>query len=178
MEALLQPHCGIAAGRCKRCWTRYEVVLDAARTQQFFALFECTATRNTRWDLFQEELVALVVGSDPAFEGRCELQCKPGWRRRNESDSVNSACIECEHPLKVQHGNVTTDTLEPVAIQWQQESCEFACKPPWISTRRSAYATLTNVHNTCVLCEGLDGSWLCPRQFPQGPYCECSECEL
>ncbi len=36
-----------AAGRCQRCWDRTEVVLDAARTQRFFALFDCTKDRNT-----------------------------------------------------------------------------------------------------------------------------------
>jgi hypothetical protein len=76
-----------------------------------------------------------------------------------------------------QHGDLTADRLESDAIQWQPESCEFACRPPWISTRRSAYAT--DVQNTCVLCENLDGSALCPiGQYPHGPYCECSECEL
>jgi hypothetical protein len=70
----------------------------------------------------------------------------------------------------VQNGAPTADKLESDAIQWQPESCEFACKPPWISTRRSAYATLSNVQNTCVLCERLDGSFLCPLDsFHRGP---------
>jgi hypothetical protein len=167
-----------AAGRCKRCWDRTEVVLDAARTQRFFALFDCTKNRNARWDFCQEEPGAVVVGSDPAFDGRCQLQCKEGWRRRNESESGHT-CIGCEHPIRVQNGAPTADKLESDAIQWQPESCEFACKPPWISTRRSAYATLSTVPNTCVLCENLDGSARCPvGQYPQGPYCKCSECEL
>ena len=159
-----------AAGRCKRCWTRDEVVLDSACMQRFFALFKCTETRNTRWDFCQEEPGVLVVGSDPDFEGGCELKCKPGWRRRNASESENPTCIECEHPIRVQNGAPTADKLESDAIQWQPESCEFACKPPWISTRRSAYATLSNVQNTCVLCERLDGSFLCPLDsFHRGP---------
>ena len=165
-----------AAGRCKRCWDRTEVVLDAARTQRFFALFDCTEDRNARWDFCQEEPGAVVVGSDPAFEGRCKLQCKEGWRRRNDSET-GYTCVECEHPLRVQDGAPTADRLESNATQWQPESCEFACRPPWISTRRSAHAT--DVQNTCVRCENLDGSALCPiGQYPHGPYCECSECEL
>ena len=121
----------------------------------------------------------MVVGSEPAFDGRCQLQCKEGWSRRNASESENPTCIECEHPIRVQNGAPAADKLESDAIQWQPESCEFACKPPWISTRRSAYATLSTVQNTYVLCENLDGSALCPvGQYPQGPYCKCSECEL
>jgi len=172
----------LAAGRCKRCWDRAELVLHAGLEQQFFAFDSCTATRNARWRPCTPEPGARVVGSDPGagtdaepFTGRCVLECEPGWRRLNatEAAETNLTCQACTPPRKVEFGNVTLLALEPHAFEWQSESCAFTCRAPWQSTRARGGA-----EDTCVLCEGPHGSYLCPDgRYPAGPYCTCEMCE-
>lgn len=172
----------LAAGHCKRCWDRAELVLHAGLEQQFFAFDECTATRNARWRPCTPEPGARVVGSDPGagtdadpFTGRCVLACEAGWRRLNatEAAGANVTCEACAPPRKVEFGNVTLLALEPHAFEWQAESCAITCRAPWQSTRARGGA-----EDTCVLCEAEDGSFLCPDgRYPAGPYCACETCE-
>lgn len=172
----------LAAGHCKRCWDRAELVLHAGLEQQFFAFDNCTATRNARWRPCTPEPGARVVGSDPGagtdadpFTGRCVLACEAGWRRLNatEAAGANVTCEACAPPRKVEFGNVTLLALEPHAFEWQAESCAITCRAPWQSTRARGGA-----EDTCVLCEAEDGSFLCPDgRYPAGPYCACETCE-
>lgn len=165
-----------AEGRCRRCWDRTELALHAGLEQQFFALFACNATSNGRWAPCAPEPGARVVGSDPAFTGRCEIECVEGWRRRNgtEAEEAGGTCEQCPHPRRVLLGNVTMLPLEQRAFEWQPESCAFTCLPPWLSTRSRS----STAEDTCVLCDAEDGSYLCPDgQFPKGPYCSCAVCE-
>lgn len=172
----------LAAGHCKRCWDRAELVLHAGLEQQFFAFDNCTATRNARWRPCTPEPGARVVGSDPGagtdadpFTGRCVLACEAGWRRLNATEAVetNVTCQACAPPRKVEFGNVTLLALEPHAFEWQAESCAITCRAPWQSTRARGGA-----EDTCVLCEAEDGSFLCPDgRYPAGPYCACETCE-
>jgi len=168
----------LADGRCKRCWDSRELALHASREVRFFALFNCSATSNARWAPCAEEVGAQVVGSDPGadstFTGRCVMKCRPGWRKRNPEEPGTSTCVQCEHPRRVQLGNITQLPLETHAFNWLPESCSISCIDPWLSTRaRNA------PEDTCVICEAEDGGYLCPDgQFPTGPYCACQSCEL
>jgi hypothetical protein len=67
-----------AEGRCRRCWDRTELALHASLEQQFFALSACNATSNARWAPCAQEPGARVIGSDPGFTGRCEIECVEG----------------------------------------------------------------------------------------------------
>jgi hypothetical protein len=165
-----------AEGRCRRCWDRTELALHAGLEQQFFALFACNATSNARWAPCAPEPGARVIGSDPGFTGRCEIECVEGWRRRNETEAAEAGgtCEQCPHPRRVLLGNVTMLPLELHAFDWQPQSCAFTCRPPWLSTRSRS----STAEDTCVLCDAEDGSYLCPDgQFPTGPYCSCAVCE-
>jgi hypothetical protein len=168
------------AGRCQRCWDRAELVLHAGLQLPFFALFNCTATANARWQPCSPQPGARVVGSDPGagtaadpFTGSCVLECEPGWRRRAPSEPGDATCVQCQHPRRVERGAVSVLDLEQRAFAWQPESCAFECRPPWRSTRARG-----SQHDTCVLCEHEDGSPLCPDgRFPAGPLCACEACE-
>ena len=172
-----------ADGRCKRCWDRAELVLHASETERFFALFMCTETRNARWEPCPPEPGSRVVGSDTGagtasspFSGRCQRVCEGGWRRRAESESGNSTCVQCPHPRRIELGSVTQLGLPDIAFEWLPESCDFTCLPPYLSTRERSNGE--PVENTCVLCHGPGGSFLCPDgHYPTGPYCQCETCE-
>jgi hypothetical protein len=73
-----------AEGRCRRCWDRTELALHASLEQQFFALSACNATSNARWAPCAQEPGARVIGSDPGFTGRCEIECVEGDGCGNE----------------------------------------------------------------------------------------------
>ncbi len=50
-----------AEGRCSRCWDRTELALHAGLEQQFFTIFACNATSNTRWSPCAQESGAHVA---------------------------------------------------------------------------------------------------------------------
>ncbi len=124
-----------------------------------------------------------MVGSDTGagtasspFSGRCQRVCEGGWRRRAESESGNSTCVQCPHPRRIEFGSVTQLGLPDIAFEWLPESCDFTCLPPYLSTRERSNGE--PVENTCVLCHGPGGSFLCPDgHYPKGPYCQCETCE-
>lgn len=167
-----------AEGRCMRCWDRTELMLQASQLgHRFVAFFNCTATANARYEPCEEQPGSRLLESDPGagtdsspFTGLCVRECEAGYALQA------GRCSQCPHPPRVHNGSPTALPLEASVFTWHRGSCNFTCLPPFLSTRaRSNHDPA--VVDTCVLCQHLNGSHLCPNgRFPAGPYCACDTC--
>lgn len=166
--------------RCKRCWDRFELFLNAQSESEsnFFAFTNCTRDMNALWIPCPDEPGSIVTGNDPGagtlldpFTGKCTRKCEPGWTMQA------GICTRCARPLKIVDGAPTPALLHEDAFEWLAESCNITCVQPYLSTRARAHGD-TSILDTCVLCTKIDDTPLCDSGFfPSGPYCQCDTCE-